>query len=80
MLADVQEEYFDIVHRDYDKTGTSRALKRGILKFTMHIGNLPTEEVDLTTAYRFMDKQLELKPDISHGLIKDTNWAMSKMY
>jgi site-specific recombinase XerD len=80
MLADVQEEYFDTVDRDYDKTGTSRALKRGILKFTMLIGNLPMEEVDLTTAYRFMDKQLEWKPDISHGLIKDTNWAMSKMY
>ena len=47
MLADVQEEYFDTVDRDYDKTGTSRALKRGILKFTTLIGNRPMEEVAL---------------------------------
>jgi hypothetical protein len=26
MLADVQEEYFDTVDRDYDKAGTSRSL------------------------------------------------------
>ena len=33
MLSDVQEEYFKIIDRDYDKANTKRALKRGVLKF-----------------------------------------------
>jgi integrase len=44
------------------------------------IGDLPLHEVDLTTAYAFIDKQLEQKPDTSHSLIKDTDWTMSKLY
>jgi integrase len=80
MLSDVQEEYFKIIDRDYNKADTKRALKRGVLKFAKLMGDLPMEEIDLTTAYRFIDKQLELKPDISHSLIKDTNWNMSKMF
>jgi integrase len=80
MLSNLQEEYFKIIDRDYDKADTKRALKRGVLKFAKLMGDLPIEEVDLTTAYDFIDKQLELKPDISHSLIKDTNWTMSKMF
>jgi integrase len=80
MLSDVQEEYFKIIDRDYDKADTKRALKRGVIKFVNLIGDLPIHEVDLTTAYAFIDKQLEQKPDTSHSLIKDTNWTMSKLY
>ena len=80
MLSDVQEEYFKIIDRDYDKADTKRALKRGVLKFAKLMGDLPMEGIDLKTAYRFIDKQLELKPNISHSLIKDTNWTISKMF
>ena len=80
MLSDVQEEYFKIVDRDYDRADTRRALKRGIIKFMNLMGDLPVHEVDVTTAYAFIDKQLEQKPHTSHSLIKDTNWTMNKMF
>ena len=80
MLSDVQEEYFKIVDRDYDRADTRRALKRGIIKFMNLMGDLPVQEVDITTAYAFIDKQLEQKPYTSHSLIKDTNWTMNKMF
>lgn len=80
MLSDVQEEYFKIVDRDYDKADTRRALKRGIIKFMNLMGDLPVKEVDITTAYAFIDKQLEQRPHISNSLIKDTNWTMNKMF
>ena len=41
MLSDVQEEYFKIVDRDYDRADTRRALKRGIIKFMNLMGYGP---------------------------------------
>ena len=79
-VSDLTEIYFKIVDRDYDKADTQRKLKRGVNKFKLLMGDPPIQDVKITTAYEFIEKQLELTPNISNRLIKDTNWTMSKFF
>ena len=79
-VSDLTEIYFKIVDRDYDKADTQRKLKRGVNKFKLLMGDPAIQNIKITTAYEFIEKQLELTPNISNRLIKDTNWTMSKFF
>ena len=79
-VSDLTEIYFKIVDRDYDKADTQRKLKRGVNKFKLLMGDPAIQDIKITTAYEFIEKQLELTPNISNRLIKDTNWTMSKFF
>ena len=79
-LSNVKEEYLITIDRDYDKPDTRRCLKRGVLKFIDLVGDLTLQEIDITTAYTFVDKQLENRPKTSNSVLKDTNWAMGKLF
>ena len=79
-ISDLTEMYFKTVERDYDKADTQRKLKRGVDKFKYLMGDPPIQDVKITTAYEFIEKQLEVAPTASNRLLKDTNWTMSKFF
>ena len=79
-VSDFTEAYLEAIERDYDKADTRNKLRRGVNKFRDLMGDPPIQEIKKVTAYTFIDKQLEITPNASNRLIKDTNWALSKFF
>jgi integrase len=44
------------------------------------MGDLPLQDVEQTTVYGFMDKQLEARHDVSARVLKDNNWSLRKFF
>ncbi|MDB9991390.1 hypothetical protein OAD94_02665 [Amylibacter sp.] len=74
------DEYFVAVERDQDKKDTIRKLKKGVRLFVELIGDLPLQDIDQTTVYSFMDKQLEARPNVSVRVLRDNNWSIRSFF
>ena len=67
------------VERDYDKPNTKRKLIRGMDRFIELMGDPALQEIKTKTAYDFVDRQLEIRPDASTKSLKDYHWAVSQL-
>ena len=79
-ILSVLDEYFVSVERDQAKKDTIRKLKKGIRLFVELMGDLPLQDIEQTTVYSFMDKQQELRPNISARVLKDNNWSLRSFF
>jgi len=79
-MVSFMDEYFVAVERDQDKKDTIRKLKKGVRLFVELIGDLPLQDIDQTTVYSFMDKQLEARPNVSVRVLRDNNWSLRSFF
>ena len=79
-ILSVLDEYFVSIERDQAKKDTIRKLKKGVKLFVKLMGDLPLQGVGQTTVYSFMDKQQEVRPNVSARVLKDNNWSLRSFF
>ena len=79
-ILSLLDEYFVALERDQAKKDTIRKLKKGVKLFVKLMGDLPLQDVEQTTVYGFMDKQLEARHDVSARVLKDNNWSLRDFF
>ena len=79
-ILSVLDEHFIALERDQAKKDTIRKLKKGVKLFVKLMGDLPLQDVGQTTVYSFMDKQQEVRPNVSARVLKDNNWSLRSFF
>jgi len=79
-ILSLLDDYFVALERDYAKKDTIRKLKKGVKLFVKLMGDLPLQDVEQTTVYSFMDKQQEVRPNVSARVLKDNNWSLRSFF
>ena len=79
-ITSVLYEYSIALERDYAKKDTIRKLKKGVRLFVDLMGDLPLQDIEQTTVYSFMDKQQEVRPNVSARVLKDNNWSLRRFF